>query len=98
MVLSLLIKFFFWLVLQSLDMEEKDYGEVDGLLERITFSKVQKSFQKIVKKYKSVICRVILFDVFEYECEVEVGIQYYMFLFWFIGFREGRFLSVFSLG
>lgn len=60
-----------WFVEQSLDMEEKDYSEVDGLLERIMFSKVQKLFQKIVKKYKSVICWVILFDVLEYECEVE---------------------------
>ncbi|XP_023390215.1 band 4.1-like protein 1 [Pteropus vampyrus] len=58
---------------QSLDMEEKDYGEADGLSERTTPSKAQKSPQKIAKKYKSAICRVTLLDASEYECEVEVG-------------------------
>ncbi|XP_074173916.1 band 4.1-like protein 1 isoform X16 [Rhinolophus sinicus] len=56
---------------QSLDMEEKDYGEADGLSERTTPSKAQKSPQKITKKYKSAICRVTLLDASEYECEVE---------------------------
>lgn len=62
-----------WLDLQSLDMEEKDYGEADGLSERTTPSKAQKSPQKIAKKFKSAICRVTLLDASEYECEVEVG-------------------------
>ncbi|XP_040103342.1 band 4.1-like protein 1 isoform X10 [Oryx dammah] len=56
---------------QSLDMEEKDYGEADGLSERTTPSKAQKSPQKIAKKYKSTVCRVTLLDASEYECEVE---------------------------
>ncbi|XP_011908131.1 PREDICTED: band 4.1-like protein 1 isoform X17 [Cercocebus atys] len=56
---------------QSLDMEEKDYSEADGLSERTTPSKAQKSPQKIAKKYKSAICRVTLLDASEYECEVE---------------------------
>nr|XP_017519053.2 band 4.1-like protein 1 isoform X13 [Manis javanica] len=56
---------------QSLDMEEKDYGEADGLSERTTPSKAQKSPQKIAKKYKSAICQVTLLDASEYECEVE---------------------------
>ncbi|XP_045151165.1 band 4.1-like protein 1 isoform X11 [Echinops telfairi] len=56
---------------QSLDMEEKDYGEADGLSERTTPSKAQKSPQKIAKKYKSATCRVTLLDASEYECEVE---------------------------
>ncbi|KAM7125524.1 band 4.1-like protein 1 isoform 5-T5 [Molossus nigricans] len=55
----------------SLDMEEKDNGEADGLSERTTPSKAQKSPQKIAKKYKSAICRVTLLDASEYECEVE---------------------------
>lgn len=59
--------------LQSLDMEEKDYSEADGLSERTTPSKAQKSPQKIAKKYKSAVCRVTLLDASEYECEVEVG-------------------------
>ncbi|XP_066240012.1 band 4.1-like protein 1 isoform X8 [Saccopteryx leptura] len=56
---------------QSLDMEEKDSGEADGLSERTTPSKAQKSPQKIAKKYKSAVCRVTLLDASEYECEVE---------------------------
>ncbi|XP_058143000.1 band 4.1-like protein 1 isoform X19 [Dasypus novemcinctus] len=56
---------------QSLDMEEKDYGEADGLSERTTPSRAQKSPQKVAKKYKSAICRVTLLDASEYECEVE---------------------------
>ncbi|XP_073649052.1 band 4.1-like protein 1 isoform X11 [Tursiops truncatus] len=56
---------------QSLDMEEKDFGEADGLSERTTPSKAQKSPQKIAKKYKSAVCRVTLLDASEYECEVE---------------------------
>uniref|UniRef100_A0A2K5NGR5 Erythrocyte membrane protein band 4.1 like 1 n=1 Tax=Cercocebus atys TaxID=9531 RepID=A0A2K5NGR5_CERAT len=56
---------------KSLDMEEKDYSEADGLSERTTPSKAQKSPQKIAKKYKSAICRVTLLDASEYECEVE---------------------------
>ncbi|XP_008567310.1 PREDICTED: band 4.1-like protein 1 isoform X3 [Galeopterus variegatus] len=52
-------------------MEEKDYGEADGLSERTTPSKAQKSPQKTAKKYKSAICRVTLLDASEYECEVE---------------------------
>uniref|UniRef100_G1PJH0 Protein 4.1 n=1 Tax=Myotis lucifugus TaxID=59463 RepID=G1PJH0_MYOLU len=57
--------------LQSLDMDEKDNGEADGLSERTTPSRAQKSPQKIAKKYKSAICRVTLLDASEYECEVE---------------------------
>ncbi|XP_075419802.1 band 4.1-like protein 1 isoform X4 [Tenrec ecaudatus] len=56
---------------QSLDMEEKDFCEADGLSERTTPSKAQKSPQKIAKKYKSATCRVTLLDASEYECEVE---------------------------
>ncbi|XP_045430602.1 band 4.1-like protein 1 isoform X2 [Pipistrellus kuhlii] len=56
---------------QSLDMDEKDNGEADGLSERTTPSKAQKSPQKIAKKYKSAVCRVTLLDASEYECEVE---------------------------
>ncbi|XP_026642877.1 band 4.1-like protein 1 isoform X11 [Microtus ochrogaster] len=56
---------------QSLDMEEKDYSEADGLSERTTPSKAQKSPQKIAKKFKSAICHVTLLDASEYECEVE---------------------------
>ncbi|XP_014396926.1 PREDICTED: band 4.1-like protein 1 isoform X12 [Myotis brandtii] len=56
---------------QSLDMDEKDNGEADGLSERTTPSRAQKSPQKIAKKYKSAICRVTLLDASEYECEVE---------------------------
>uniref|UniRef100_A0A2K6NSU1 Erythrocyte membrane protein band 4.1 like 1 n=1 Tax=Rhinopithecus roxellana TaxID=61622 RepID=A0A2K6NSU1_RHIRO len=52
-------------------MEEKDYSEADGLSERTTPSKAQKSPQKIAKKCKSAICRVTLLDASEYECEVE---------------------------
>ncbi|XP_036014089.1 band 4.1-like protein 1 isoform X11 [Mus musculus] len=56
---------------QSLDMDDKDYSEADGLSERTTPSKAQKSPQKIAKKFKSAICRVTLLDASEYECEVE---------------------------
>ncbi|XP_057636445.1 band 4.1-like protein 1 isoform X9 [Chionomys nivalis] len=56
---------------QSLDMEDKDYCEADGLSERTTPSKAQKSPQKIAKKFKSAICHVTLLDASEYECEVE---------------------------
>lgn len=56
---------------QSLDMEEKDYCEADGLSERTTPSKAQKSPQKIAKKFKSATCRISLLDASEYECEVE---------------------------
>ncbi|XP_041526491.1 band 4.1-like protein 1 isoform X12 [Microtus oregoni] len=56
---------------QSLDMEDKDYSEADGLSERTTPSKAQKSPQKIAKKFKSAICHVTLLDASEYECEVE---------------------------
>lgn len=56
---------------QNLDMEDKDYCEADGLSERTTPSKAQKSPQKIAKKFKSAICRVTLLDASEYECEVE---------------------------
>lgn len=58
---------------QSPDMEDKEYCEADGLSERTTPSKAQKSPQKIAKKFKSAICRVTLLDASEYECEVEVG-------------------------
>ncbi|XP_050999594.1 band 4.1-like protein 1 isoform X1 [Acomys russatus] len=58
---------------QNLEMEEKDYCEADGLSERTTPSKAQKSPQKIAKKFKSAICRVTLLDASEYECEVEHG-------------------------
>ncbi|XP_065610267.1 band 4.1-like protein 1 isoform X2 [Cyrtonyx montezumae] len=53
------------------DMEEKDYSETDGLSDKTTPSKTQKSPQKINKKVKSAICRVTLLDASEYECEVE---------------------------
>ncbi|XP_051835195.1 band 4.1-like protein 1 isoform X8 [Antechinus flavipes] len=56
---------------QGPDMEEKDYVETDGLSDRTTPSKTQKSPQKIAKKFKSAICRVTLLDASEYECEVE---------------------------
>ncbi|XP_072487510.1 band 4.1-like protein 1 isoform X16 [Notamacropus eugenii] len=52
-------------------MEEKDYVETDGLSDRTTPSKTQKSPQKIAKKFKSAICHVTLLDASEYECEVE---------------------------
>ncbi|TFK05973.1 negative elongation factor C/D [Platysternon megacephalum] len=54
-----------------MDLEEKDYSETDGLSEKTTPSKTQKSPQKIAKKLKSAICRVTLLDASEYECEVE---------------------------
>lgn len=98
MVSSSLTKLFPWLALQSLDMEEKDYGEADGLSERTTPSKAQKSPQKIAKKYKSAICRVTLLDASEYECEVEVGTQHHMPPSWPTGLREGRLLSALSPG
>ncbi|XP_015736754.1 band 4.1-like protein 1 isoform X9 [Coturnix japonica] len=53
------------------DMEEKDYSETDGLSDKTTPSKTQKSPQKINKKVKSALCRVTLLDASEYECEVE---------------------------
>ncbi|XP_066834680.1 band 4.1-like protein 1 isoform X3 [Anser cygnoides] len=53
------------------DMEEKDYSETDGLSDKTTPSKTQKSPQKINKKIKSALCRVTLLDASEYECEVE---------------------------
>ncbi|XP_031461471.1 band 4.1-like protein 1 isoform X2 [Phasianus colchicus] len=53
------------------DMEEKDYSETDGLSDKTTPSKAQKSPQKINKKVKSALCRVTLLDASEYECEVE---------------------------
>lgn len=54
-------------------MEEKDYSETDGLSDKTTPSKTQKSPQKINKKIKSALCRVTLLDASEYECEVEVS-------------------------
>ncbi|KAM6340293.1 band 4.1-like protein 1 [Alca torda] len=53
------------------DMEEKDYSETDGLSDKTTPSKTQKSPQKTTKKVKSALCRVTLLDASEYECEVE---------------------------
>ncbi|XP_019368590.1 PREDICTED: band 4.1-like protein 1 isoform X2 [Gavialis gangeticus] len=53
------------------EMEEKDYSETDGISEKTTPSKTQKSPQKITKKAKSALCRVTLLDASEYECEVE---------------------------
>ncbi|XP_035200136.1 band 4.1-like protein 1 isoform X12 [Oxyura jamaicensis] len=53
------------------DLEEKDYSETDGLSDKTTPSKTQKSPQKINKKIKSALCRVTLLDASEYECEVE---------------------------
>ncbi|XP_033922947.1 band 4.1-like protein 1 isoform X10 [Melopsittacus undulatus] len=53
------------------DMEEKDYSETDGLSDKTTPSKTQKSPQKTSKKVKSALCRVTLLDASEYECEVE---------------------------
>ncbi|XP_067410539.1 band 4.1-like protein 1 isoform X6 [Emydura macquarii macquarii] len=55
----------------GMDLEEKDYSETDGLSEKTTPSKTQKSPQKTAKKLKSAICRVTLLDASEYECEVE---------------------------
>ncbi|XP_078249338.1 band 4.1-like protein 1 isoform X26 [Pogona vitticeps] len=52
-------------------MDEKDYSEADGISEKTTPSKTQKSPQKVTKKLKSAICRVTLLDASEYECEVE---------------------------
>ncbi|XP_025021187.1 band 4.1-like protein 1 isoform X3 [Python bivittatus] len=56
---------------RGVDMDEKDYSEADGLSEKTTPSKTQKSPQKITKKLKSAICRVTLLDASDYECEVE---------------------------
>ncbi|XP_068275820.1 band 4.1-like protein 1 isoform X2 [Nyctibius grandis] len=53
------------------EMEEKDYSETDGLSDKTTPSKTQKSPQKTTKKMKSALCRVTLLDASEYECEVE---------------------------
>ncbi|NXU95592.1 E41L1 protein, partial [Xiphorhynchus elegans] len=53
------------------DMEDKDYSETDGLSDKTTPSKTQKSPQKTAKKMKSALCRVTLLDASEYECEVE---------------------------
>ncbi|NXN15177.1 E41L1 protein, partial [Indicator maculatus] len=53
------------------EMEEKDYSETDGLSDKTTPSKTQKSPQKTSKKVKSALCRVTLLDGSEYECEVE---------------------------
>lgn len=61
------------LTLQGTDMEEKDYSETDGLSDKTTPSKTQKSPQKINRKVKSALCRVTLLDASEYECEVEVS-------------------------
>uniref|UniRef100_A0A8C5U8W4 Erythrocyte membrane protein band 4.1 like 1 n=1 Tax=Malurus cyaneus samueli TaxID=2593467 RepID=A0A8C5U8W4_9PASS len=52
-------------------MEDKDYSETDGLSDKTTPSKTQKSPQKTTKKMKSALCRVTLLDASEYECEVE---------------------------
>ncbi|XP_071616018.1 band 4.1-like protein 1 isoform X6 [Heliangelus exortis] len=52
------------------EMEEKDYSETDGLSDKTTPSKTQKSPQKTTKKVKSALCRVTLLDASEYECEV----------------------------
>lgn len=60
-------------LLQGTDMEEKDYSEADGLSDKTTPSKTQKSPQKTTKKVKSALCRVTLLDASEYECEVEVS-------------------------
>ncbi|XP_060628286.1 band 4.1-like protein 1 isoform X10 [Anolis sagrei] len=56
---------------RAVDMDEKDYSEADGVSEKTTPSKTQKSPQKVTKKLKSAICRVTLLDASEYECEVE---------------------------
>ncbi|NXV72517.1 E41L1 protein, partial [Atlantisia rogersi] len=56
---------------QGSEMEEKDYSETDGLSDKTTPSKTQKSPQKSTKKMKSALCRVTLLDASEYECEVE---------------------------
>ncbi|XP_064023833.1 band 4.1-like protein 1 isoform X6 [Pogoniulus pusillus] len=53
------------------EMEEKDYSETDGLSDKTTPSKTQKSPQKSTKKVKSAVCRVTLLDGSDYECEVE---------------------------
>lgn len=81
-------------------MEEKDYSEADGLSERTTPSKAQKSPQKIAKKYKSAICRVTLLDASEYECEVEVGEHCVPYVLSPVGQPQvqGRLLCVPSLG
>ncbi|NXH07682.1 E41L1 protein, partial [Loxia leucoptera] len=56
---------------QGTDMDDKDYSETDGLSDKTTPSKTQKSPQKTTKKVKSALCRVTLLDASEYECEVE---------------------------
>ncbi|XP_061487567.1 band 4.1-like protein 1 isoform X5 [Rhineura floridana] len=56
---------------RAVDMDEKDYSEADGISEKTTPSKTQKSPQKVTKKLKSAVCRVTLLDASEYECEVE---------------------------
>lgn len=61
------------LLLQGTEMEEKDYSETDGLSDKTTPSKTQKSPQKSTKKVKSAVCRVTLLDGSDYECEVEVS-------------------------
>ncbi|XP_078508209.1 band 4.1-like protein 1 isoform X1 [Lissotriton helveticus] len=56
---------------QCQDMEDKDYTDTDGLSEKTTPSRTQRSPQKSSKRLKSAFCRVVLLDSSEYECEVE---------------------------
>ncbi|XP_069508427.1 band 4.1-like protein 1 isoform X8 [Ambystoma mexicanum] len=56
---------------QCLDMEDKDFTDTDGLSEKTTPSRTQRSPQKSSKRLKSAFCRVTLLDASEYECEIE---------------------------
>ncbi|XP_069099796.1 band 4.1-like protein 1 isoform X8 [Pleurodeles waltl] len=56
---------------QCQDMEDKDYTDTDGLSEKTTPSRTQRSPQKSSKRLKNTFCRVVLLDSSEYECEVE---------------------------
>ncbi|XP_029467619.1 band 4.1-like protein 1 isoform X1 [Rhinatrema bivittatum] len=56
---------------QAMEMEDKDYGDTDGVSERTTPSRTQRSPQKSSKKVKNALCRVSLLDASDYECEIE---------------------------
>ncbi|XP_030067118.1 band 4.1-like protein 1 isoform X2 [Microcaecilia unicolor] len=56
---------------QRMETEDKDYGDTDGVSERTTPSRTQRSPQKSSKKVKNATCRVTLLDASDYECEIE---------------------------
>nr|XP_033819032.1 band 4.1-like protein 1 isoform X6 [Geotrypetes seraphini] len=56
---------------QGMETEDRDYGDTDGMSERTTPSRTQRSPQKSSKKAKNAICRVTLLDASDYECEIE---------------------------